>query len=176
MKISCGDFDVKIISQEEYEAYYLLLEKNRSHLKSYFPKTTQSVQSIEDAQIQLSKICKKYLHKELYPFGVYKDYQLIGWISLKNIDWRIPKAELGYYLDKSFEGQGIISKGVKKVVHFAFNDLEMEKLFIRTGPENIGSQKIALKNGFVEEGILRSEFRLEDGKLIDTIYYGRVRK
>ena len=94
-------------------------------------------------------------------------------VFIKNIDWRIPKCELGYFIDKSFEGKGIMSKVIDDTISYCFNDLKMEKIFLKIGPENIGSKRIAERKGFVLEGVLRKEFRLETNELVDVEYYGK---
>ena len=48
----------------------------------------------------------------------------------------------------------------------------MNKIFICTSKINFGSQQIALKNGFILEGILRQEFKNGEGILEDINYYG----
>jgi len=175
MKISSPAFDLRIINKGEFNEYFALLENNRKRLKEFFPGTLKNAANLELAKNELVKMEQQYTNKELYPFGIYVEKSLIGFVSIKNIDWRVPKGELGYFIDESYEGKGIISKAVKQICKHAFQELKMEKLFIRTGPDNLGSQKIALKNGFRQEGILRNEFRVSSGELIDTIYFGKLR-
>ncbi len=175
IKIECKHFDLRIISQDEYKAYFTLVDTNRDRLTRYFPNTVKSVKSPEQAKNHLIKIHKKNQEKGIYPFGIYKNDTLIGWISIKNIDWGIPKCELGYYIDKSYEGKSIISNAVQEIVGYSFENLGIEKIFLRIGANNIGSQKVATRNGFLKEGILRKEFRIENGEVIDLVYYGKLR-
>ena len=80
-----------------------------------------------------------------------------------------------YFIDTDFEGKGIISKAVSEVISFCFNELKMNKIFICTSKINFGSQQIALKNGFVQEGTLRQEFKNGEGILEDINYYGLLK-
>ena len=165
----------KIIEPNEYLSYFQLLENNRTRLERYFPKTMLAVQNEKQALSHLEQLRIRHTQKEIYPFGIYVNEKLIGWISAKNFDWRIPKCELGYYVDQAFAGKGITTKAVAEICKFCFEELSVEKIFLRTGVDNIASQKVALKNGFVKEGLLRNEFRIETGALIDTVYYGKIR-
>lgn len=175
MKIECKSFSLKIISENEHKAYFTLIDTNRNRLIRYFPNTVRSVQTSKQARNHLIKIHKKHQEKGIYPFGIYQNDTLIGWISIKNIDWRIPKSELGYYIDKSYEGKGIITNAVNEIVTYSFENLGIEKIFLKIGTDNIGSQKVATKNGFLKEGVLRKEFRIENGDIIDLAYYGKLR-
>ena len=100
---------------------------------------------------------------------------VIGQLAIKNIDWTIPKAELGYFIDQAHEGKGIVTEALQIVIQYAFADLKMNKLFLRTLVGNVGSQKVAEKNGFIKEGILRKEFKSGNNKLEDVVYYGLLR-
>ena len=166
---------IKIIEPVEFQSYFQLLENNRTRLERFFPKTIMAVQNEKQALAHLEKLKLKHAQKEIYPFGIYVDGKLMGWISAKNFDWRIPKCELGYYVDQAFAGKGITTKAVAEICKFCFEELAVEKIFLRTGVDNIASQKVALKNGFVKEGLLRNEFRIETGALVDTVYFGKIR-
>jgi ribosomal-protein-serine acetyltransferase len=50
---------------------------------------------------------------------------LIGIIFIKNINWRIPEYELGYFIDKAYEGQGIMTKIIDKAFKYCFEKLKM---------------------------------------------------
>ena len=113
--------------------------------------------------------------KLLYPFGLFHEGELMAVVLVKNIDWRIPKCELGYFIDQSKEGKGIMTVLVNNTLAYCFDELKMEKVFLRISLENMASIKIAEKTGFEKEGLLRKEFKTETGELIDVLYYGKVK-
>ena len=100
---------------------------------------------------------------------------LIGYIGIKKIDYHISKCELFYFIDIDFEGKGVVSIAISEVIGFCFKELKMNKVFICTSKINFGSQQIALKNGFVQEGTLREEFKNFEGILEDINYYGLLK-
>ncbi len=57
----------------------------------------------------------------------------------------------------------------------AFTTMGMERVYARVDPENMGSRRVLENCGFLEEGVLRHDFRLPDGRLIDLVIYGRTR-
>ena len=100
---------------------------------------------------------------------------MIGIVNIKNIDWHVRLCELGYFLDEDFEGKGIMTEVLDKTIDYCFKELTMNKLFLRIGGENIGSQRLAEKKGFKLEGTLRKEYRIETGQLIDVEYYDKLK-
>jgi RimJ/RimL family protein N-acetyltransferase len=109
-------------------------------------------------------------------YGIYlkEENNLIGHIFAKSIEWKIPKCEIGYYIDKNYEGKGYITEAVNTLVEYCFTHLKMQKIFIRIIPGNAGSRRVAEKAGFTLEGLLRKEFRTHDNELVDVEYFGKT--
>lgn len=168
------NYELKPIKEEEYLKLFELLAKNRSRLQRYFPNTIKEIATKEDSRKHLKDSDLKRNKKEKYLLGIYDEENLIGYINVKNIEWEVPKCEIGYFIDEDYEGKGIMTKQIKKTVDYCFNELGMMKIYLRIGKENEGSRIIAKKTGFEKEGILRKEFRTETGELIDLEYYGIV--
>ena len=80
--------------------------------------------------------------------------KVIGEIVL--YDFRLQKqADIGYRINKKFWGQGFASEAGQAVVHFGFENLELDRLQIRCFRDNPGSIRIAEKLGFQKEGLIR---------------------
>lgn len=169
---------VRLVEKEDFEDLYNLIEKNRERLIRYFPKTSAAIKDLEAARKFTKQRVKQAIEREQYCFVIAKKSpaELIGLVMVKNIDWTIPKGELAYFIDENYEGLGITSNAVKWVVEYCFEQLEMEKLYIKFNPENMGSKKVAIKNGFEKEGFLKREFRTGNGELTDVERYGLLRR
>ena len=81
--------------------------------------------------------------------------------------------DLGWIVHPDYEGQGIGSKMLKSILEDAkkrgFKRAEAEMAI-----KNIGSWKIALKNGFKIEGIKKKALLTDDGEYIDTYIVGKI--
>jgi ribosomal-protein-serine acetyltransferase len=159
-------------------AFFNLVNRNREHLKTGFPYTVRACKNLEKTKSFIQKAISTQERKKGYHFYILDTVQhkLIGFINIKNINRKIPMCELGYFIDENFQGKGIISKGVAVIVKFCFEQMKMNKIFICTDPFNMASQQVALKNGFVKEGILRNEFKAPDGTVHDVIYFGLLKE
>jgi [ribosomal protein S5]-alanine N-acetyltransferase len=80
-------------------------------------------------------------------------------------------AEIGYWLAASFRGRGIMTKTVGFFCKMLFDNFKYEKLIAHSFSDNIASQIVLTKNGFVLEGYLRHHFKKED-QFIDCFRYG----
>lgn len=72
-----------------------------------------------------------------------------------DIDWRDACAEVGYWLHPNSRGRGIASRAVGELCRFAFG-LGIRRIGLQAAAANVGSQAIARRLGFTEEGRFRS--------------------
>ena len=169
-----NNFKIERITAIYPQEFYELIENNKKRLKNTFPVTLSYCSTIEEVKKFLDFNSVKEKNKEGYFFYVrnLETNNLIGYLGIKKIDYHISKCELFYFVDELFEGKGITSNALTKIIDYCFNDLMMNKIFICTSKINYGSQKIALKHHFEKEGILRKEFKNGEGNLEDVVYFG----
>jgi ribosomal-protein-serine acetyltransferase len=177
MNLNFDTYRLRLIAEEDASALFHLIEKNRTRLRDYFPNSIKSIISADSALLYIREKIRQSQNKVFYCFVIEEQNTkgLVGIVFVKNVEWTIPKAELAYFIDSDFEGKGIISKSLALVIRYGFETLKLNKLYLRAAGDNKASQRVAEKNGFRQEGTLRSDFKTSDGKLIDLIYYGLLR-
>ncbi|OAY27965.1 uncharacterized N-acetyltransferase p20 [Manihot esculenta] len=96
----------------------------------------------------------------------------IGSISVtKNSGIDICRGELGYVLAAQYWGKGIATKAVKMVAKTIFNQWpELERLEALVDVENVGSQRVLEKAGFMREGVLR-KYCILKGRSRDMVIF-----
>ncbi|MCI1593646.1 GNAT family N-acetyltransferase [Heyndrickxia oleronia] len=93
----------------------------------------------------------------------------IGWIDLKNIDKLNKHAELGVAIgDKTYWGKGYGFSAMKEMLQWGFNELDLNKIWLRVEVDNEKAIKSYKRIGYVEEGILRQD-RLRNGEFVDRL-------
>jgi len=171
-------YSIRLIEFSDLPAYFKLIDENRERLETFFAGTTAITRTLEETEIHLKDIINRNKDKNYFSFVVTDQStgNLVASIQVKSLDWNVPKAELGYYIDRKYEGKGITTKALTKIIRFCFDDLQLNKLYIRTHEENISSRKVAERNGFTLEGTIRKDYMTTDGRLVDLMYYGLVRE
>ncbi|XP_074319110.1 uncharacterized protein LOC141656077 [Silene latifolia] len=85
------------------------------------------------------------------------------------------RGELGYVLGSQFWGKGIATWAVKMVVSTIFEERpELERVEALVDVENVGSQKVLEKVGFVREGVLR-KYVVQKGRTRDMVMFSFLR-
>jgi len=176
MNLHFENFKIIPFNTKQSHLFFNLIESNRSRLEDFFSGTVSKTKTLEDTIEYCKIIEQKVNYKEYFPFIIFntKDNTFIGLVDVKNIDWEIPKAELGFFIDSNYEGMGVISKSINLVIGYLSETYNFKKLLCRIGSKNIGSINVALKNGFELEGIIRRDYRTTKGEIVDLNYYGRI--
>lgn len=117
-----------------------------------------------------------FANKDAFIFGIREkeNLKLIGAIGL-HLDIGNNKAEVGYWLGKSFWNRGYVSEALQKVLQFGFEELNLNKIYASYFLHNPASGKVLEKNGFVFEGTLRQEI-LKNGKYLDLNKYACLKE
>lgn len=78
--------------------------------------------------------------------------------------------ELGYWVASTRTGRGYATEAGAAAVAFAFGTLDLYRLELRAGVENLASQRVAEKLGFRREGALRQGCPLAGGAYDGYLY------
>ena len=192
---SLGDgFFVRPLEQDDAGALYDLLERERPRLSLRLAFIAR-VLSPQDAERFILECSRRTRHGEGCYWGIFSRASgagagpgrahdaaapdsahdaLVGMTSISTIDRSIDCGELAYYIAQAHEGRGIVGRAVDLALDHLFVDLGLQKALVCCQPDNLRSSAVALRRGFVREGVIRNGFRLK-GSLVDVDCYGLLR-
>ncbi|MCX6319717.1 MAG: GNAT family protein [Bacteroidetes bacterium] len=170
------NFHIRLLTADDGQEFYNLIDRNRSRLEAFFSGTVSKTRNLEDTKEYLVEITNKIQQRIYLPFLVINtdNNSLAGFLDIKNIDWNIPKGELGCFIDKDYVNEGVATKALKLFMDHCFENYGFKKLFLRTHESNHSAKKLAESCGFIVEGILRSDYKTTTGELVDLLYYGKL--
>ena len=172
-----NNFIIRPIRNEDSLNYHSLIDQNKERLSKYFPKTLNANKDLESTTAHVVERIRLTEKKEFFTFVIFDNLsnKIVGTIFLKELDWNIPKGEIGFFIEQNYEGKGIITKSVSLVINHCFDTLDLNKVYMRIAEDNISSKRVAEKNDFKVEGVLRKDFKTSEGELIDVVYYGLLK-
>ncbi len=94
---------------------------------------------------------------------------VIGNAMLFNMDDAGGHAEIGYVFHKEYWGQGYGTECVALVDEFAFDSLQLHKLYACVNAANLPSARILEKNGYMLDGLLSDgslRYQKENGLIV----------
>jgi RimJ/RimL family protein N-acetyltransferase len=97
--------------------------------------------------------------------------RLSGQTMLFNIDWEEGAAELGFWVAPWARGRGLSEPALRLTVAFAFDHLDIERVYGLTGVDNEAAHRAMERAGLRREGILRGVMKDSTGRL-DQVCFG----
>lgn len=100
----------------------------------------------------------------------------IGNLGLHDLDLRNRHAQLGIVIgEKEYWDQGCGTDAVRTALHYAFDELNLNRVYLRVYEYNKRAIRCYEKCGFRHEGTLRQDF-FHDGQYHDTYIMGILRE
>ena len=79
-------------------------------------------------------------------------------------------ASIGYWIACESRGQGLATRALVLLSRWALSEGGVQRLEFTTHLENVASQRVAEKAGFVREGVLRSHIRFREGRRDSVLF------
>ncbi len=150
------------------------LRSNPETMK-YIPRPL--VKTTEDALEHIAMIEDKIITNIGINWGITLkgNSKLLGIIGYYRMQPENYRAEIGYILLPEFHGKGIIPEAVNKLIRYGFDDLKLHSIEAVIDPENLASEKVLQKCGFVKEAHFK-ESEFYNGRFLDKVIYSLLDK
>ena len=102
-------------------------------------------------------------------FIILLNGEAVGSVYLRDIDLDTKEAEYGIFIgEESARGKGVGTKSAKLILKYAFEELGLEKIFLRVFKDNPGAVRSYEKAGFKK--IDRVDTLTIDGETLEVIF------
>ena len=151
-----------------------------------------SLRDIEIVQKLMDQDSAKYLHEINWPFTlkdakkwilnltknnsnlflIKNEQDFVGLIWIEKINIKDNSGEIGFIVNKNFQGKGYGYEASQLLINFAFNKLKLLKLTALTTNYNISSQRLLKKLRFkIVKRMKRDYFDKKLNKWCDVLEY-----
>lgn len=175
---------------------HIILDNDRSLLEpleeKHFPllwpiAAERALWQFTQADIKTEDDFRRYFDKALqerkegssYPFAIYDKQNdcYAGCTRFGNISLRDKRQEIGWTWYKTSLQRTGINKATKfLLLSFGFENLELNRIELKTSHLNLKSQGAMLKIGAVKEGVLRKHSIADNGFVRDTVYFSFIKE
>jgi ribosomal-protein-serine acetyltransferase len=158
------------LSTADAEEVFSVVRSNRERLAPWMPWVGRT-RTVEDQRAWIESVAAD--PAELDGLGIFLDGAYVGGCGIHGRDpWGVG-AEIGYWLDGSHEGAGLVGRAVAALLGFCFDQLGVHRVTILAGVDNVRSRAVAERLGFAQEGVLRhGERGSEPHGFYDVAVYG----
>ncbi|WP_264565981.1 GNAT family N-acetyltransferase [Flavobacterium sp. N3904] len=153
-------FHIAPLEPRDAKSLSKLMITNAERFKRYFPKTLSSNLTLEATERYIESKIIEFEIKSGFTFAIKENetQTIMGLVILKKVNWETKQAEIAYCIGKEYERKGWVTKAVKIVSNYAFDELNLKTLQIIAHKTNSGSIKVAENNGFVWQKTLIDGF------------------
>ncbi|GIO21645.1 GNAT family N-acetyltransferase [Oceanobacillus sp. J11TS1] len=167
------DIMLSLLEENHAQTLFDLVKENKAYLSNWlsFPSITNNV---EDSKSFIQKSLFRFVNKEGFWVGIWYKDTLVGSIGFLYFDWKVKKTEIGYWLGEAYTNKGIMTNACAAMVSYAFEELELNKVEIKTAVKNMKSAAIPKRLGFQHEGTIRADEVIRDS-FHDREVYGLLK-
>jgi ribosomal-protein-alanine N-acetyltransferase len=155
-------------------SFFELIQDNRAILAESFPLLLSSTATIPDTKDFIQQRIFDWNKNKAFGFFFFlkEKEPLIGYLNIKDIDWKTAKGEIAYFIDRDYYQQGLATEALRELLHICFEELELSHVQARVSTINIPSIKLLEKVGLQYEGTFHKDFITYHKEAIDTYRYG----
>jgi ribosomal-protein-alanine N-acetyltransferase len=167
------NFIIDKLKHTDANELHLFIIDNAERFRRFFPLTLSCNATVEKSAEYIEIKETEIQQKVNFTFAIREidSKKIIGLIIIKKIDWTKRIGELAYCIGNNFEGKGLVTKAVKAISNFAYNELGLKTLQIIAHKTNLGSVKVAQNSSFIWKKTLLNEFTPTDEAPLDMELY-----
>jgi len=158
IELETRDLVLRAPRAEDYEAWAKLRAASRRHTERWEPSWTEDELTRTAYRGRLRRYDLDWKEGRGAPFFVTRKRSnlLIGACNLNNIKRGVMQsADIGYWIGAPYVRQGYARQAIRRVLAFAFHELQLNRIEAAVQPENTVSRALLDKIGFSHEGLAR---------------------
>lgn len=139
--------------------------------------TWQAHETVDVTRELLGAWVASYAADDFYQWGIVltETSELVGTISVVNIEEDIDAVEIGYCLGRAWWGKGIMTEALGRVVAFFLDEVGANRVCAKHDVDNPASGAVMAKCGMRREGVRRAGARNNRG-VVDVACYALLAK
>ncbi|MDM5186454.1 GNAT family protein [Bacillus sp. DX4.1] len=164
---------LRLISRSDVNSLYEIFDKN----KEVWTYLTSKMDSRQDMESYVETAIIQYEKGIELPFVVVdqKINEIVGSTRLYSISKESQTVELGHtWYHPSVQRTSINTECKYVLLRYAFEELKMLRVQIKTDLRNEKAQRAIERLGAVKEGVLRNERKLPNGHVRDAVVYSII--
>lgn len=162
--------EVKIRPQELFDAE--LLFEIITHTNLEFIEMPIKTLEEEKCFLRLNEAKRKANFEYNYSILFYG--KLVGACGIRIDQHRPWVGEIGYFVDRDYQGKGIAAEAVRQLEKVGFEGLDLQRITILMDTRNLASERVAQKCGYEKEGIMKKVHRVGED-YYDCFLYAKTR-
>ncbi|HEY0733918.1 MAG TPA: GNAT family protein [Herpetosiphonaceae bacterium] len=164
--------DLRIFDRAQASAFVTLVQENRDYFGAWLD-WAYNINTIEAAEAFIKRGMNRYTEDGLPMTSIWLHNRMVGGVMFFPVEWHARSTMIGYWLSQDATGQGVMSRAIKAMLGFAFDDLHLNRITLEAEVNNRPSRAVAERVGFAFEGVHRHGW-VRGGNFVDLAAYAML--
>jgi ribosomal-protein-alanine N-acetyltransferase len=118
---------------------------------------------VEETREYLTYVAQRYRTGDFYDWSVVEKESghMVGTCGFTSFSCPNDSAEIGYVLNPDYQGRGLATEAVRRVLAFGFEELGLHRIEARFIEGNTASRRLMERVGMTFEGYARESMRIK---------------
>jgi ribosomal-protein-serine acetyltransferase len=139
------------------EEFFAHLERARPHVDPWIPWTSLNA-DLDSARASLQRYADKQAADTGRIYGIWLEGTLVGGVMFVHFDPASGVCEIGCWLEAAGEGRGLVTRAVRHLIGWAFEERGMSRIEWHNSAGNVRSAGVAKRLGMSLDGVLRQAY------------------
>jgi len=140
------DIELRDFAEQDNDKLFKVIDHNRIYLRNWLFWVDLTT-TIEDSLNFIKSAVISNDEKSSLVLGMWRGSELVGTVSLVNINYESRFAELGYWLAENEQGKGYVTSSCRSLITYAFENFQIDSIRIKCVAENQSSHAVIKRLG-----------------------------
>ena len=162
---------LELLSEENSLDVYFFEKENRKYFERNLPPRPANYFDLEGFKEITRELLTEQTNRDVY-MHLIRDLQgvMVGRINLSVLENNRKTAELGYRIGENVSNLSYASEAVKLVLEKAFTIYGLHRIIAGTATDNLASQRVLLKNGFIFSRVIENDLQIHNEWLHTAVF------
>ena len=165
---------IRPVAVADAERMARLYATQRDFLEPFDPVRPADFFTVPGQQLRLRESVAQERAGISHRFVILVGDEIVGTVSLSNVvRGAMDGCNMGYFVAREHNGRGVATRAVGLMLDQAFGRLGLHRVEAGTLLDNVGSQRVLVRNGFRPLGVARGYLRI-NGAWQDHVLFERT--
>lgn len=139
--------NIRLLNESDTQSLLDFESNNRSWFTKFIPDRPDKYFNIDTFSKVMEELIIEQQNGDCFLYLIIEDNKIIGRVNISEINGS--SGEIGFRIGEESLGKGITTQAVKLLIDNAFNTHKLSILFAKTTSNNLASQSVIKKSGFI---------------------------
>jgi ribosomal-protein-serine acetyltransferase len=172
VRLVAPGIELRLFEMKDADELFAVVDSERAYLREWLPWVDYS-RSPDDLRHFIERVLDQFAANQGPQAALWVDGRISGSVGCHPIDWRNRNCSVGYWIESSVQGRGIMTRACAAMLDYLFDELGLHRVTIHCGTGNYKSCAIPERLGFVREGVVRQGEWVND-RWVDMVVWGML--